>query len=106
MQHPARLLPVAFLGAIAVVTVLLLLPAARAQPDSIDLVTALFTATSAICVTGLTVVEPGYWSDFGQVVIIIAVKLGGYGIMTAATLLALRPGTPPGRILATRRGAA
>ncbi len=107
MQHPARLLPVAFLGAIAVVTVLLLLPAARAQPDSIDLVTALFTATSAICVTGLTVVEPGYWSDFGQVVIIIAVKLGGYGIMTAATLLALLVARHAGlraRILATSEG--
>lgn len=89
-QHPARLLPVLFLAAIAASTCLLLLPAARADPDgSTTLVTALFTATSAICVTGLVVVDTTHWSDFGQVVIIGSVKVGGYGIMTAATLLAL-----------------
>lgn len=90
LQHPARLLPVAFLAAIATSTCLLLLPAARADPaGSTTMVTALFTATSAVCVTGLIVTDPGHWSDFGQVVIIASVKVGGYGIMTAATLLAL-----------------
>jgi Trk-type K+ transport system membrane component len=84
------LLPVAFLIAIAASTCLLLLPAARSDPDgSTTLVTALFTATSAVCVTGLIVVDPGHWSDTGQFVIIASVKVGGYGIMTAATLLAL-----------------
>jgi potassium uptake TrkH family protein len=84
------MLPVAFLIAIAASTCLLLLPAARADPaGSTTLVTALFTATSAVCVTGLIVTEPGHWSDFGQAVIIGSVKAGGYGIMTAATLLAL-----------------
>lgn len=107
LQSPARLLPVAFLLAIAAVTVLLLLPACRSQSGTADLVTALFTATSAICVTGLTVVEPGYWSDLGQAVIIGAVKLGGYGIMTAATLLALLVARHLGlraRLLATSEG--
>lgn len=91
LQHPARLLPLAFLIAIAVSTSLLLLPAARADPggSSTSLVTALFTATSAVCVTGLIVVDTNHWSDFGHAVIIGSVKAGGYGIMTAATLLAL-----------------
>src|SRR5690554_3019842 len=90
LQHPARVLPLAFLAAIAISTGLLLLPAARADPaGSTTLVTALFTATSAICVTGLTVVDTGHWSDFGQAVIIGSVHLGGFGIMSAATLLAL-----------------
>ncbi len=88
--HPARLLPLAFLAAIGVTTVLLMLPAARADPTGhTGFVTALFTATSAICVTGLTVVGPDHWSGFGQLVILAALHLGGFGIMTAATLLAL-----------------
>jgi Trk-type K+ transport system membrane component len=90
LQHPARLLPVAFLAAIAVSTGLLLMPAARADPEgTTSLVTALFTGTSAVCVTGMTVVDPAYWSEFGQAVIIGSVHVGGYGITTAATLLAL-----------------
>jgi trk system potassium uptake protein len=91
LQHPARLLPLAFLLAIVVSAILLLLPAARADPagSSTSLVTALFTATSAICVTGLIVVDTDHWSGFGHLVIIGSVKAGGYGIMTAATLLAL-----------------
>lgn len=108
LQHPARLLPVAFLAAIAIGTILLLLPAARADPaGSTSVVAALFTATSAICVTGLTVVDPGHWSGFGQAVIIGSVKLGGYGIMTAATLLALLVARRFGlrtRMLATSEG--
>ncbi len=106
--HPARLLPVAFLVAIAASTILLALPAARApQAPPTSLVTALFTATSAICVTGLTVVEPGHWSHFGQAVIIGSVHVGGYGITTAATLLALLVARRLGvrtRMLATTEG--
>lgn len=52
--------------------------------------TALFTATSAVCVTGLVVVDTGtYWSDFGQAVILALFQLGGFGMMTSATLLGL-----------------
>jgi potassium uptake TrkH family protein len=108
LQHPARLLPIAFLAAIAVSTCLLLLPAARADPaGDTTLVAALFTATSAICVTGLVVVDTTHWSDFGHAVIIGSVKLGGYGIMTAATLLALLVARRLGvrtRLLATAEG--
>lgn len=108
LQRPARLLPIAFLVAIAASTSLLLLPAARADPaGSTTLVTALFTATSAICVTGLIVVDTAHWSDFGHLVIIGSVKVGGYGIMTAATLLALLVARRLGmstRTLATAEG--
>lgn len=108
LQRPARLLPIAFLIAIAASTSLLLLPAARADPaGSTTLVTALFTATSAICVTGLIVVDTAHWSDFGHLVIIGSVKVGGYGIMTAATLLALLVARRLGmstRTLATAEG--
>lgn len=108
LQHPARLLPIVFLVAIAISTSLLLLPGARADPaGTTTLVTALFTATSAICVTGLTVVDTSHWSDFGHIVIIGSVKLGGYGIITAATLLALLVARRFGlrtRMLATTEG--
>jgi trk system potassium uptake protein len=108
LQHPARLLPIAFLGAIAVTTLLLLLPAARADPEgTTTVVAALFTATSAICVTGLIVVDTSHWSDFGHAVIIGGVHAGGYGIMTGATLLALLVARRLGvrtRLLATTEG--
>jgi trk system potassium uptake protein TrkH len=52
--------------------------------------TALFSATSAVCVTGLVVVDtPTYWSGFGQVVILVLIQVGGFGIMTLASLLTL-----------------
>jgi Trk-type K+ transport system membrane component len=90
IQHPARLVPLAFLIAVAVGTSLLLLPIARAGPGGAPLLIALFTATSAICVTGLAVVDVStYWSGFGQAVILALFQVGGFGIMSGATLLAL-----------------
>ena len=71
-------------------TLLLMLPAARADGSSAPLLTALFTATSAVCVTGLIVVDtPVYWSGLGQVIILALFQVGGFGIMTGATLLGL-----------------
>lgn len=88
LQHPARLVPLAFLIAIALGTFLLSLPVATVDPQRLDVLTALFTATSAISVTGLIVVDtPTYWSLFGQVVILALIQIGGFGIMTGATLL-------------------
>jgi trk system potassium uptake protein TrkH len=82
--------PLAFLGAIAVGTALMMLPAAQAGDGHAPFVTALFTAASAVCVTGLTVVDTAtYWSGFGQVLITVLTELGRFGIITAATLLAL-----------------
>ncbi len=81
-------MPLAFLVVIFIGTGLLLLPNATWGPGGTDLLTALFTATSAVCVTGLIVVDtPTYWTPFGQAVILILIQVGGFGIMTGATLL-------------------
>jgi len=90
IRHPARLVPLAFVVAILVGTALLSIPFARAGPGGAPVLTALFTATSAVCVTGLAVVDTGtYWSPLGQVIILALIEVGGLGIMTAATLLGL-----------------
>ncbi|WP_058833818.1 TrkH family potassium uptake protein [Luteimonas abyssi] len=90
IRHPARLVPVGFAVLIALGTVLLMLPAARVGDAGAPLMTALFTATSAVCVTGLIVVDtPSYWSVFGQWVILGLFQVGGFGIMTGATVLGL-----------------
>jgi len=88
VRHPARLIPLTFMAAIAIGTLLLLLPVSRAGPGGAPLLTALFTATSAACVTGLIVVDtPTYWSGFGQAVILGLIQVGGFGIMTGSTML-------------------
>lgn len=90
LRHPARLLPLAFMAAIVIGTALLMLPISRAGSGSAPPLTALFTATSAVCVTGLIVVDtPVYWSGFGQGVILALFQVGGFGIVTLATLLGL-----------------
>lgn len=88
--HPTRTVALAFLLAILAGTILLALPAASAHPGSTPLLTAFFTAVSAVCVTGLGIVDTGtYWSFFGQLVIMFLCQIGGFGMMTAATLLGL-----------------
>lgn len=88
--HPARTIVVVFAVAALIGTVLLALPLARAGDGSAPLVTAVFTSVSAVSVTGLVVVDtPTYWSGFGEVVIIGLVQLGGFGIMTLASLLVI-----------------
>ena len=79
----ARLLLLGFLSIILVGTLLLLLPISTKKGLSINFIDALFTATSATCVTGLTIVSTaGTFSAFGQVVILILVQIGGLGFMT------------------------
>jgi potassium uptake TrkH family protein len=81
---------VAFGAAILVGASLLMLPFATEAPGSTSFLTAAFTSTSAICVTGLIVVDtPVYWTHFGQVVILALIQIGGFGIMTLASLLAI-----------------
>ena len=93
LRDPIRLVPSLFALAILFGTVLLSLPFATADGARAPLLTALFTTTSAIAVTGLVVVDTGsYWSPFGQVVILLMFQIGGLGIMTAATLLGLLAG--------------
>lgn len=91
--HPARIVPVAFLAAIVVGTLLLMLPLSTPGPTRPPVLTAAFTAVSAVCVTGLTTVDTAtYWSPFGQAVIMGLIQVGGFGIMTLATLLGMLVG--------------
>ncbi|MGF6963190.1 trk system potassium uptake protein TrkH [Paraburkholderia sp. WC7.3g] len=90
LLHPSRAVALAFLFAIAAGTLLLRLPVSQAKGVAAPWLSAFFTATSAVCVTGLVVVDTGtYWSSFGQWVILGLFQIGGFGMMTAATLLGL-----------------
>lgn len=87
---PARLALTVFSGMILLVTVMLELPIATVERERTPLVDALFTAVSAVCVTGLTTVDtPTHWSTFGLVVLMFAMKIGGLGVLTLASLLSL-----------------
>ena len=90
--HPATLVPASFLLAISVGTVLLILPISTTT-ESISWVNALFTATSAVCVTGLVVVDTGsYFTLFGQWVILLLIQIGGLGVMTISVTMFLMMG--------------
>ena len=87
---PRRSSPRRSRAPIACGTGLLLLPIARSGPGGAGVLEALFTATSAVCVTGLVVVDtPVYWSGFGQAVILVLIQVGGFGIMTLASIVGL-----------------
>ncbi len=90
LLHPVRLVPLAFLAVIIVGAGMLMLPISRTG-DSGDIVTtAFFTAVSSVCVTGLITVDTAtYWTPFGHGVILALIQVGGFGIMSLATLLAL-----------------
>ena len=93
LRDPIRLIPVLFLGLILIGTGLLSLPFATADGGRAPFIAAFFTATSAVAVTGLIVVDtPVYWSQFGQWIILALFQIGGFGIMTAATLFGLMAG--------------
>ena len=82
-----------FAGLIIIGTILLLLPISSQSGEYTNVIDAFFTATSAVCVTGLIVFDTAdYWSFFGRAVIFLLIQLGGFGFMTSATifLLALR----------------
>ena len=88
--HPAQVLVAAFGLATVVGTALLMLPISRSGPGGATLVEALFTAVSAVCLTGLAVVDTAtYWSGFGQTVILALIQIGGFGVLTFASLLGL-----------------
>ncbi|MFC4376844.1 TrkH family potassium uptake protein [Nocardia halotolerans] len=89
-QHPARLVVFGFGAATMVGTLLLILPIATESRTMTAPVSALFTAVSAVCVTGLVVVDTeSHWSLFGELVILGLIQVGGVGIMTLASLLGL-----------------
>lgn len=88
--NPAQFLVIAYLAVISVGTLLLLLPVATTGEGSLTFMDALFTASSATCVTGLMVVEFGRaFTVFGQIIIMVLLQIGGIGIMTFSTIIAL-----------------
>ena len=83
-------LALGFAGLILFGSILLNLPMSSKSGESVGFINALFTSTSAVCVTGLTVKNTAIqWTDFGHVVIIFLIQFGGLGFMTMATIGAL-----------------
>ena len=88
--NPAQILVLGFASIILIGSILLNLPLASKNGESIGFINSFFTATSAVCVTGLVVVDTAtHWTIFGQTLILILIQIGGLGFMTMATLLAL-----------------
>ncbi|MBW6516266.1 MAG: TrkH family potassium uptake protein [Candidatus Cloacimonetes bacterium] len=84
---------ISFFIAIMIGTLLLLLPISTAEGNSTNFVGALFTSTSATCVTGLIVYDTGtHFTLFGQVIILLLIQIGGLGIMTISTSFAILTG--------------
>lgn len=94
VRRPGRIVPVLFSTLLTIGTVALCLPISRTNAEQApNVLAAAFTAVSASCVTGLSVVDTAtHWSTFGQVVIMLLIQVGGFGIMTMATLLAILVG--------------
>lgn len=88
--RPARKVVAAFAGAILLGTGVLMLPVSARSGETTGFFEALFTATSAVCVTGLTVVDTAtHWSVFGQIAIMVLIQMGGLGIMISAGMIGL-----------------
>ncbi|WP_194544532.1 TrkH family potassium uptake protein [Paenibacillus sp. JZ16] len=87
---PPQILVLGFAAIIFIGTALLMLPISTSTGEPLEFIDALFTSTSATCVTGLVVVDTGTtFSSFGQIVIMLLIQIGGLGFMTMATLFAL-----------------
>lgn len=86
--NPAEILVFGFGGMILIGAILLCLPAASSTGESVGFLSAFFSSTSAVCVTGLSVLEIGTaFSLFGQIVMLILIQLGGIGFMTATSMV-------------------
>ncbi len=91
--QPSQILVLGFLFIILLGAIILSTPFVTNNGQSIGFINAFFTATSAVCVTGLVVVDTGsYWNYFGKTVIITLIQVGGLGFMTMASLLTLVAG--------------
>jgi len=89
-SNPAQVLVLGFAALIFIGATLLNLPMASAGGRSIGFIDALFTSASAVCVTGLVVVNTAaHWTIFGKIVILVLIQIGGLGFMTMATLVSL-----------------
>ena len=92
-MKPAQVMVIGFGVVILFGGLILNLPIAAKSGKSVGLLNALFTSTSAVCVTGLIVVDTStYWNEFGQLVIITLIQIGGLGFMTMATMFSLLTG--------------
>ncbi|WP_264737974.1 TrkH family potassium uptake protein [Cytobacillus firmus] len=92
-MNPAQALPVGFLILIAIGTLLLMLPFSTSDRHHLSFIDALFEATSAVCVTGLVVVDTQTtFTVFGQVVLMALIQIGGLGFMTFGVLIAIMLG--------------
>ncbi|MEV6860774.1 potassium transporter TrkG [Streptosporangium subroseum] len=90
INTPSRVVVVAFLTVVTIGTGLLSLPMAVEAGETTSWTSALFTATSAVCVTGLAVHDTAeHWSFFGEIVILVLMQIGGFGIMTLSSILAV-----------------
>ncbi|EWS81424.1 ATPase [Brachybacterium phenoliresistens] len=90
MRSPARLITAGTAMILTAGTAALMMPFTRIGEHAPPLVDALFTAASALCVTGLITVDTAtYWSPAGQLVIMVLIQIGGLGVMTLSTLLAV-----------------
>lgn len=88
--NPAQILVLGFALIIIFGAIILSTPFVTNTGESIGIINALFTATSAVCVTGLVVVDTGtFWNLGGQIVILVLIQIGGLGIMTMTTSVAL-----------------
>lgn len=89
----AQIIILGFAAVILIGSLLLMLPFATKGPGSATFLEALFTATSATCVTGLIVQDTAtYWTLFGQLVLITLIQIGGLGVVTVASAIAMKSG--------------
>ncbi|MCR4683953.1 MAG: potassium transporter TrkH [Lachnospiraceae bacterium] len=87
---PIHMIPLSFLAVILSGALLLMLPAATAPGAETDFLTALFTATTSVCVTGLVVVDTyAHWTVFGQFIILLLIQIGGLGVVSVVSMLFL-----------------
>ena len=88
-----RIIVSGFAGVILLGALLLMLPISSVSGKMTDFLTALFTSTSAVCVTGLVAVDTGtYWSFFGQLIILILIQIGGLGVVTMGIAVSMAAG--------------
>lgn len=85
-----RILALGFIGIIIIGAIILSLPISSVSGESTNFLDALFTSTSAVCVTGLITIDTGtYWNTFGQTIIMLLIEIGGLGFMSFTTFIAI-----------------
>ncbi len=90
---PSRIIPLSFLAVILAGTLLLMIPAATAEGEHTSFLTALFTSTTSVCVTGLVVVDTfRHWTLFGKAVILVLIQIGGLGVISVISIFPLLTG--------------